>query len=82
MVGTLKASDVYMDLLKTLSNEDKLELISELVKSMKKAVTRKKEPKDVFARFSSDWGGDMSTEEYADMLRSENVEDARTVETW
>ena len=44
--------------------------------------TRKKEPKDVFARFSSDWGGDMSTEDYADMLRSENVEDARTVETW
>ena len=42
-----------MDLLKTLSNEDKLELISELVKSMKKAVTVKKEPKDVFARFSS-----------------------------
>ena len=82
MIGTLKATDVYMDLLKTLSNEDKLELISELVKSMKKAVTVKKEPKDVFARFSKDWGGDMPTEEYADMLRSENVENTRTVEIW
>ena len=49
---------------------------------MKKAVTVKKEPKDVFARFSKDWGGDMPTEEYADMLRSENVENTRTVETW
>lgn len=33
-------------------------------------------------RFSSEWGGDMNTEEYADMLRNENVENTRTVETW
>ena len=33
-------------------------------------------------RFSSDWGGDMNTEEYADMLRNENGENTRTVETW
>ena len=61
MIGTLKASDVYMDILDTLPNEDKLDLISKLVKSMKKAVTVKKKPKDVFARFSNDWGGDMTT---------------------
>lgn len=82
MIGTLKASDVYMDLLRTLPNEDKLDLISELIRSMKKVVAVKKEPKDIFARFSSDWGGDMTTEDYADMLRSENVESTRTVETW
>ena len=68
-----------MDMLRALPNEDKLDLISELVKSMKKAVGIKKEPKDIFARFSSDWGGDMPTEDYADMLRSENVENTRTV---
>ena len=82
MIGTLKASDVYMDMLRSLPNEDKLDLISELIKSMKNAVGMKKEPKDIFARFSSDWGGDMPTEDYADMLRSENVETTRTVETW
>ena len=82
MIGTLRASDVYMDILDTLPNEDKLDLISKLVKSMKKAVTVKKKPKDVFAHFSNDWGDDMATEEYADMLRSENVESTRTVETW
>ena len=82
MIGSLRASDVYMDILDTLPNEDKLDLISKLVKSMKKAVTVKKNPKDIFARFSNDWGGDMATEEYADMLRSENVESTRTVETW
>ena len=82
MIGTLTASDVYMDLLRTLPNEDKLDLISELIRSMKKVVAVKKEPKDIFARFSSDWGGDMTTEDYADMLRSENVESTRTVETW
>ena len=36
MIGTLKASDVYMDMLRELPNEDKLDLISELIKSMKK----------------------------------------------
>ena len=82
MIGTLKASDVYMDMLRELPNEDKLDLISELIKSMKKAVGMRKEPKDIFARFSSDWGGDMPTEDYADLLRSENVESTRTVETW
>ena len=46
MIGTLRASDVYMDMLRALPNEDKLDLISELVKSMKKAVSVKKEPKD------------------------------------
>ena len=81
MIGTLKASDVYMDILDTLPNEEKLDLISKLVKSMKKAVIVKK-PKDIFARFSSNWGGDMTTEDYADMLRSENVESTRTVDTW
>ena len=71
-----------MDILGTLSNEDKLDLISKLLKSMKKAVKTKRETKDIFARFSNDWGGDMTTEEYADMLRNENVENTRTVETW
>ena len=75
-------SDVYMEMISVLPNEDKLDLVSKLVRSMKKAVTRKAEPKDVFARFSTDWGGDMTTEDYADMLRSENVDNTRTVETW
>ena len=81
MIGSLKASDVYMDMLETLPNEEKRDLISKLVKSMKKAVTVKKNPKDIFARFSSNWGGDMTTEDYADMLRSENIESTRTVNT-
>ena len=82
MIGTINVNDVYMDLLGTLPNEDKIDLITRLVKSMKKTVSAKKEPKDIFACFSSDWGGDMSTEDYTDMLRSENVEETRTVETW
>lgn len=82
MIGSLRASDVYMDMLETLPNEEKLDLISKLVKSMKKAVTVKKKPKDIFARFSSDWGEGMTTEDYADMLRSENIESTRTVDTW
>lgn len=82
MIGTVNVNDVYMDMLGTLPNEDKLDLISRLVKSMKKAVAITKEPKDIFARFSGDWGGSMTTEEYSDMLRSENIDDVRTVDTW
>ena len=78
MIGTINVNDVYMDLLGSLPNEDKIDLITRLVKSMKKTVSAKKEPKDIFACFSSDWGGDMSTKDYADMLRSENVEETRT----
>ena len=37
---------------------------------------------DVFAGFSGNWGEGMSSEEYADMLRSENISVARTVEDW
>ena len=82
MVGTLRVADAYMDMLGTLPNTDKIDLIARLIKSMKKAVTVPAEKKDVFARFSTDWGGNLSTEDYADMLRSENVESTRTIETW
>lgn len=71
MIGAIKLSDVYMDMLGTLSNEEKLDLISQLVKSMKKAVAPQTESKEIFDHFSADWGGDMSTEDYADMLRCE-----------
>lgn len=76
-----KSTDVYLDMLDTLPNADKLDLISKLVKSMKKAVGSTTQSKDIFASFSGDWGGDMTTEDYANMLRSENVESARTVVT-
>ena len=71
-----------MDMLGTLPDEDKLDLISRLIKSMKGAVTTKENTKDIFTKFSNDWGEGMSTEEYADMLRSENVDNLRTVDNW
>lgn len=40
MVGTLDINNAYMEMLGSLSNEDKLDLISKLVKSMKKAKVR------------------------------------------
>lgn len=82
MIGTYDINKAYMDMLAILPNEDKLDLISRLVKSMKLAVTPKVRKEDIFAGFSGDWGEGMSTEEYADMLRSENISMARTVEDW
>ena len=47
-----------------------------------KRISSKKNAVNPFVCFSNDWGGEMSTEDYADMLRSENVEGRRTVDTW
>ena len=69
-------------MLAPLSNEDKLDLISKLVKSMKLTVTPNAKSKDIFAGFSGDWGDGLPTEKYADMLRRENISMARTVEDW
>lgn len=82
MVGAFNINNAYMDMLATLPNEDKLDLISKLVKSIKTAVTPAQKDKDMFAGFSGDWGEGMTSEEYADMLRSENISSARTVEDW
>ena len=82
MVGTINVSDIYMDMLGTLPREVKIDLITKLVKSMKNVRMSKKETKAIFANFSNDWGEGMTTEEYSDMLRSENVVSTRTVEDW
>ena len=82
MVGTIDINKAYMDMLTTLPNEDKLDLISRLVKSMKMTVASKAKTKDIFAGFSSDWGEGMSTEDYADMLRRDHINMARTVDDW
>ena len=82
MTGTFNVSDIYMDMLRTLPSEDKIDLITKLVKSMKSIVNSKPKEEDIFSQFSSDWGGDMTTEEYAYMLRSKNIENTRTVENW
>jgi len=82
MVEPLNINNIYMEMFRTLSIEDKLDLISQLIKSMKKKTVDKKETADVFACFSTDWGGSMTTEDYADMLRSENIVSSRDVESW
>ena len=78
--GMVNLSDAYMDMLSTLPYEEKLDIVAKLIASMKHAVAKKGEAKDVFADFSADWGGNMTTEEYADMLRSQNIESTRSVE--
>lgn len=73
MIGTIDINKAYMDLLTSLPNEDKLDIISRLVKSMRLTVASKAKTEDLFAGFSSDWGEGMSTEEYADMLRCDSL---------
>ena len=71
-----------MEMLGILPNEDKLDLISKLVNSMKNVITPKVKTNDIFASFSDDWGDGMSSEEYADMLRYDNLSTPRSVDDW
>ena len=72
-----------MDALSSLSNKEKLDLISKLTNSIIKNKKKKKKAKDihVFDCFHTDWGGDRTPEEIADDLRRSRVF-KRDVPTW
>lgn len=83
MIRTGCITDVYMSVLTSLSNDEKLDLIAKLSDSMrrKKTVSRKKKGLEIFDCFHEDWGGDASPEQIAEDLRNARTF-TRTVETW
>lgn len=74
---------MYMNILSSLSVDEKLDLIAKLTNSIRN--THKKEndiaTEDPFACYKGDWGKEMSAEEYADKLRKSHTF-TRTVDTW
>ena len=76
MTGTCSVTDMYMVVLSSLSNSDKLDLIAKLSNSMRDSANTKRMRPNLRTCFKGDWS---SIE--ADSLRSHNYH-GRTVETW
>ena len=76
MVGTRNITDMYMVVLESLSNSDKLDLIVKLSNSMRNGADKKRIRPDLRTCFKGDW-----TDVDADSLR-ENDYHGRTVENW
>lgn len=82
MIGTIRITDMYMSVLSSLSNDEKLDLIAKLSDSMRKKKTvAKKASMEVFDCFHMDWGGEDSPENIAESLRKGRTFN-RNVEDW
>lgn len=81
MITNLSITDMYMGILSSLTNDEKLDLIAKLSESMRKERKPRKNIKDIFACFHEDWGGDATPEEIAEDLRKSRVF-TREVEEW
>ena len=70
-MNTISITDMYMDALASLSDEEKLDLITKLTSSIldKKKRTKAK-GMEVFDCFHKDWGGEGKPEEIAEGLRN------------
>ena len=64
---------MYMSMLSSLSNDEKLDLITKLSESMRKNKSNPKRTKELFSRFNEDWGGNRTPEEIAEDLRNSRV---------
>ena len=70
MITNLSVTDMYMSMLSSLSNDEKLDLITKLSESMKKNKSNPKRTKELFSRFNEDWGGNRTPEEIAEDFRN------------
>lgn len=76
MVGTRSITDIYMSVLTSLSDDDKLDLISKLSASMRNEKATKRVRPDLRTCFCGDWTGMV-----AENLR-DNEYRGRSVEEW
>ena len=76
MIGTRSITDMYMVVLSSLSNSDKLDLISKLSSSMRDGADKKRMRPNLRICFKGDWSN-----VDADSLRDHEYH-GRTVESW
>ena len=81
MITNLSITDMYMGILSSLTNDEKLDLIAKLSESMREKRKPRKNIEDIFACFHEDWGGDGTPEEIAEDLRKSRVF-TREIEEW
>lgn len=76
MISTRNITDMYMVVLTSLSNNDKLDLIAKLSNSMREGADKKRSRPNLRTCFKGDW-----TDVDADSLRDREYH-GRTVESW
>ncbi len=76
MIGTRSITDMYMVVLSSLSNSDKLDLIAKLSNSMRDDADKKRVRPNLRSCFKGDW-----SDVDADNLRNHGYQ-GRTVESW
>ena len=76
MIGSRNITDMYMMVLTSLSNSDKLDLIAKLSSSMRDGADKKRMRPNLRTCFKGDW-----TEVDADSLRDREFQ-GRIVESW
>ena len=76
MISTRNITDMYMVVLTSLSNNDKLDLIAKLSNSMREGADKKRLRPTLRTCFKGDW-----TDVDADSLRDREYH-GRTVESW
>lgn len=76
MIGKLNISDIYMSVLASLSNKEKLDLISKLSASMRDETVGRRQHPNLRKCFSGEWS-DVDAQE----LRNHEYH-GRDIETW
>lgn len=76
MIGTRNITDMYMVVLASLSNNDKLDLIAKLSSSMREGADQKRARPNLRTCFKGDW-----SDVDADSLRNHKYH-GRTIENW
>lgn len=72
---------MYMGVLSSLTNDEKLDLIAKLSDSMREKKDSNRNIKEIFASFNEDWGGNGTPEEIAEDLRKSRIF-TREIEEW
>ncbi len=77
MEQTARISDLYMPMLERLSDDDKLDIISKLITSMRQKTHKENNIPDLRTCFSGDWENGKSTIEIDDELRADRVSEPK-----
>ena len=81
-MNTLSITDIYMGVLNSLTDEDKIDLASKLLASIKKKVRpRVSDKADPFSGLSDAWDDGRAPEEIAEDLRNER-RFTRNIQNW
>lgn len=81
MEQTARVSDLYMPMLARLSDDDKLDIISRLVVTIRSKTKQERPRPDIRTCFSGEWENEKTTTQVADELRAARYYEQKDL-TW